>query len=52
MLEAVDTCFFVFNSVPDKYKTQDMSDTTIDDFLPALKLFPIGLLQVRWLKTS
>ena len=29
-----------------------MCDTAIDDFLPASKFFMIGLLQVRWLKTS
>ena len=34
----------------DKYITQKVCDKTVDDSLAALKLFPIGLLQVKYLK--
>ena len=63
--------FFVFDSIPDRYKTQEMCDRVVsedpylivycpdkhitqrmcdeavDDSLAALKLIPIGLLQVK-----
>ena len=41
---------FMLKYCLDRYKTQEMCDAAFDDFLPALNLFPIGLLQVRWLK--
>ena len=34
----------------DRYKTQEICDKVVDDFLPALKFVLIGLWQVRWLK--
>ena len=37
---------FLIMYYPDKYKTQNMCDEAVDDFLEAL-----GLLQVKWLKT-
>ena len=49
-VKSVDTCPFVFNSVPDRYKSQETCDKAVEDFLPALNLFPIVLLQVRRLK--
>ena len=27
--KAVNTCFFVFDSIPDQYKTQEMYDTVL-----------------------
>ena len=47
------SCFYisVFKVYcPDKYKTQRICDEAIDHSLAALKLFLIGLLQVKWLK--
>ena len=38
---------FMLKYCLDRYKTQEMCDAAFDDFLPALNLFPIGLLQVR-----
>ena len=38
--KAVDTCPFVFDSVPDKCKTQEVSDKVADACLPALKFVP------------
>ena len=31
----------------DRYNTQEMCNKAADDFLPALNLFPIDLLQVK-----
>ena len=36
-VKAVDTCAVVFNSVADRFKTQEMCDKAGDDFLPLLK---------------
>ena len=47
------SCFYisVFKVYcPDKYKTQRICDEAIDHSPAALKLFLIGLLQVKWLK--
>ena len=33
-----------------RYRTQEICNKTVDDFLPALSLFLIGLLQEKWLK--
>ena len=30
-IRAVKTCSFVFNSVPDQYKTQEMCDKAVND---------------------
>ena len=38
--KAVNTCFFLFHSVPDQYKTQKMCDVAADDCLVALKFIP------------
>ena len=35
----------------DRYKTQRMCDEAANDSAAALNLFPLGLLQVKWLKT-
>ena len=35
--KAVKTCFFLFDSVPHRYKSQKMCDEAIDDYLTALK---------------
>ena len=29
--KAVNRCFFVFNSIPDQYKTQEMCDTVVSE---------------------
>ena len=42
---------FMLNFCPDKYITQEICDEAVDDFLPTLHFFLIGLLQVKWLKS-
>ena len=37
---------FLFDFVPDRYKSQEMCDKAVDDFLPALKFVP------KWFITS
>ena len=36
LVKAVDTCPFVFDSVPDQYKSQEMCDKVVskDPFMP------------------
>ena len=72
----VDACPFVFDSVPDwykthesviklfllillwqnialnRYKTQEMYDKAVDDFISIIKFAPDCLLQVKWWKAS
>ena len=38
--KAVDGCPFVFTSVPDGCKTQEMCDKAVDGFLPELTFVP------------
>ena len=38
--KAVNTCFFLFDYVPDRCKTQKICDDAIDDCLAALKFVP------------
>ena len=42
---AIYRCFFVFDSISDKYKIQEMNLLMI--LYQHLNLFPIGLLQVK-----
>ena len=49
-VKGVTTCPFLFDYVPDWYKTQEMFDKAVDVFLPKLKLVPNWLSQVKWLK--
>ena len=39
-VSAVITCSFVFDSVPDQYKTQGMYDKAVDDYAHILKFIP------------
>ena len=48
--KAVDTCPFVFDPVPDRYKTPEMFDKAVGACLPPLIFFLIGLLQINFLK--
>ena len=46
-VKGVNTCPFLFDYVPDWYKTQEMFDKAVDVFLPKLKLVPNWLSQVK-----
>ena len=39
-IRAVNTCSFVFDSVSDRYKTQEMYDIAVDDYSIALEFVP------------
>ena len=39
-IRAVNTCSFVFDSVPDRYKTQGMCDKAFDDNPSTIKYLP------------
>ena len=39
-VSAVITCSFVFDSVPDQYKTQGMYDKAVDDYAHILMFIP------------
>ena len=39
-VSAVITCSFVFDSVPNQYKTQEMYDKAVDDYARILKFIP------------
>ena len=39
-IRAVETCSFVFDSVPNWYKTQGKYDEDVDDFLPTINFVP------------
>ena len=39
-IRAVNTCSFVFNSVPNRCETQEMCDKAVDDNPNALDLVP------------
>ena len=39
-IRAVETCSFVFDSVPNWYKTQGKYDEAVDDFLPTINFVP------------
>ena len=41
---------FIFDSIPDKYKTQKMFDKVFDDLLAALKPFPDWLVLSKMIK--
>ena len=45
-IRAVNTCSFVFNSVSDRNKTQEMCDKAVDDNPNALDLVP-GRLRLK-----
>ena len=45
--KAVSNDSFMLKNYLDRCKTQEISHNVVDDFLPALNLFLIGLLQVR-----
>ena len=49
--KTIDTCPFVFDSVPDRYKTPEMCDNSVVAFLPTLKFVPDWFVTSKTIKS-
>ena len=49
-VKAVNTCHFVFGSVPYLYNTQEMCDKVVDHFLAAFKFLPDWFVRNKIIK--
>ena len=48
----INSCFALFDSIPDQYKTQKMCDRATDDLLAILKLIPDWFVTSKMIKKT